>query len=104
MELEGGAKLSGNMYGRLANLRISRLPSLRRDALWSVAGQHGHPDGHPSPKWISDGRKQKAATARVSKGLHWSGRRDSNSRPRAWEAPTLPTELRSPSRVNRTPL
>src|SRR5207237_704648 len=24
----------------------------------------------------------------------WSGRRDSNPRPRAWEAPTLPTELR----------
>ena len=26
--------------------------------------------------------------------LPWSGRRDSNPRPRAWEAPTLPTELR----------
>lgn len=26
----------------------------------------------------------------------WSERRDSNPRPRAWEAPTLPTELRSP--------
>src|SRR5947208_11762037 len=25
----------------------------------------------------------------------WSERRDSNPRPRAWEAPTLPTELRS---------
>ena len=29
---------------------------------------------------------------------HWSGRRDSNPRPRAWEAPTLPTELRPPRR------
>src|SRR5947208_1841200 len=31
-----------------------------------------------------------------SRGIFWSGRRDSNPRPRAWEAPTLPTELRSP--------
>src|SRR5437870_8611636 len=30
-------------------------------------------------------------------GSLWSGRRDSNPRPRAWEAPTLPTELRPPS-------
>src|SRR5437868_12065402 len=29
-----------------------------------------------------------------SRGIFWSGRRDSNPRPRAWEAPTLPTELR----------
>ena len=26
--------------------------------------------------------------------LRWSGRRDSNPRPQAWEACTLPTELR----------
>jgi hypothetical protein len=30
----------------------------------------------------------------VSVWIYWSGRRDSNPRPRAWEAPTLPTELR----------
>src|SRR5438270_13767465 len=39
--------------------------------------------------------RRKLITRSYRRQFEWSERRDSNPRPRAWEAPTLPTELRS---------
>ena len=46
---------------------------------------------HRGASWRSKGHSTEA-TARKGTG-YWSGRRDSNSRPSAWKADALPTEL-----------
>jgi hypothetical protein len=52
--------------------------------------------GEPVCMMFSDGDSPEIEVVLdvLSACVSWSGRRDSNSRPRAWEAPTLPTELR----------
>src|SRR5438477_6916101 len=52
----------------------------------------------PRRRSTTELRGRESTTNRESK--HWSGRRDSNSRPSAWKADALPTELHPPTTIS----
>src|SRR5437588_4681305 len=52
----------------------------------------------PRRRSTTELRGRESTTNRESK--HWSGRPDSNSRPSAWKADALPTELHPPTTIS----
>ncbi len=86
------------------NVIVHALPPVRRSASDMVGGEPANaaePQRNGTewrPAWRLPRNRSRLPHAKCL--IYWSGRRDSNPRPRAWEAPTLPTELRPLDAVN----